>query len=56
MKTELALADADTYASETLTRIRQNLGADFVVTGSYVTVGAGDGVHLARGHSSPGLA
>ena len=42
MKTELALADADTYASETLTRIRQNLGADLVVTGSYVTVGAGD--------------
>ncbi len=42
MKTELALADADTYARETLTRIRQNLGADLVVTGSYVTVGAGD--------------
>ncbi len=42
MKTELALADEDTYASETLTRIRQNLGADLVVTGSYVTVGAGD--------------
>jgi eukaryotic-like serine/threonine-protein kinase len=42
MKTELALADADTYASETLARIRQNLGADLVVTGSYVTVGAGD--------------
>ena len=42
MKTELALADADTYAAETLTRIRQNLGADLVVTGSFVTVGAGD--------------
>ncbi len=42
MKTELALADADTYASETLMRIRQNLGADLVVTGSYVTVGTGD--------------
>ena len=42
MKTELVLADADTYAPETLTRIRQNLGADLVVTGSYVTVGAGD--------------
>ena len=46
MKTELALADADTYASETLTRIRRNLGADLVVTGSYVTVGAGDGSTL----------
>jgi tetratricopeptide (TPR) repeat protein/tRNA A-37 threonylcarbamoyl transferase component Bud32 len=42
MKTELALADADTYAPETLTRIRQNLGADIVVSGSYVTVGSGD--------------
>src|SRR4030095_1867250 len=41
MKTELALADADTYASETLTRIRQNLGADLVVSGSYVTFGTG---------------
>lgn len=46
MKTELALADADTYASETLTRIRQNLGADLVVTGSYVTVGTGDASSL----------
>jgi tetratricopeptide (TPR) repeat protein/tRNA A-37 threonylcarbamoyl transferase component Bud32 len=46
MKRELALADADTYASETLTRIRRNLGADLVVTGSYVTVGAGDGSTL----------
>jgi tetratricopeptide (TPR) repeat protein/TolB-like protein len=42
MKTELALADADSYAPETLARIRQNLGADIVVTGSYVTVGEGD--------------
>jgi tetratricopeptide (TPR) repeat protein/TolB-like protein/tRNA A-37 threonylcarbamoyl transferase component Bud32 len=42
VKTELALVDADTYAPETLTRIRENLGADLVVTGSYVTVGAGD--------------
>lgn len=46
VKTELALADADTYAPETLTRIRQNLGADLVVTGSFVTIGAGDGSSL----------
>ena len=46
VKTELALADADTYAPETLTRIRQNLGADLVVTGSYVTVGTGDAASL----------
>ena len=39
MKTELALADADSFSSETLARIRQNLGTDFAVFGSYVTVG-----------------
>jgi eukaryotic-like serine/threonine-protein kinase len=42
MKTELALADADSYAPETLTRIRQNLGTDLVVFGSFVTVGDGN--------------
>ena len=46
MKTELALADADAYASETLARIRQNLGAELVVSGSYVTVGDGEGSSL----------
>jgi tetratricopeptide (TPR) repeat protein/tRNA A-37 threonylcarbamoyl transferase component Bud32 len=40
MKMELALADADSYAAETLAQIRQNLGTDLVVSGSYVTVGA----------------
>ena len=39
MKMDLALADADTYASDTLGRIRDNLGTDLVVFGSYVTVG-----------------
>ena len=42
MKVELELADADSYASETLARIRQNLGTDLVVFGSYVAVGEGD--------------
>jgi TolB-like protein len=46
MKTDLALTDADSYASETLARIRQNLGTDFVVVGSYVTVGDADGSTL----------
>jgi len=41
MKTELALADADAYAPETLARIRQNLGADLIVSGSFVAVGEG---------------
>ena len=39
MKVDLALADADTYAPDTLERIRDNLGTDLVVFGSYVTVG-----------------
>ena len=39
MKMELALADADTYAADTLGRIRDSLGTDLVVLGSYVTVG-----------------
>ena len=42
MKVELALADADSYSPDTLARIRQNLGSDLVVFGSYVTVGEGD--------------
>ncbi len=41
MKMELSLADSDTYAPETLTRIRNNLGTDLVVYGSYVAVGEG---------------
>ncbi len=39
MKIDLELADAESYASETLDRIRVNLGTDLVVLGSYVTIG-----------------
>jgi tetratricopeptide (TPR) repeat protein len=46
MKIELALADTDSYAPETLARIRENLGTDLVVFGSYVAVGAGDNASL----------
>ena len=46
MKTDLALADTDSYAPETLTRIRRNLGTDLVVFGSYVTVGEGSDATL----------
>ena len=46
MKIELALADTDAYAPETLARIRGNLGTDLVVFGSYVTVGEGDDASL----------
>ena len=39
MRIDLALTDADAYASDTLGRIRDRLGSDLVVFGSYVTVG-----------------
>jgi tetratricopeptide (TPR) repeat protein len=38
MKTDLALTDADSYAPETLRRIRTISGSDAVVLGSYVVV------------------
>ncbi len=41
MKASLALPDADTFSPQTLTRIRQNLGSDDVVLGSYVPLGNG---------------
>jgi eukaryotic-like serine/threonine-protein kinase len=41
MKASLALPDADSFSRQTLTRIRQNLGSDEVVLGSYVPLGDG---------------
>jgi serine/threonine protein kinase/tetratricopeptide (TPR) repeat protein len=41
MKMSLALPDADTFSQQTLTRIRQNLGSDDVVLGSYLPLGDG---------------
>jgi eukaryotic-like serine/threonine-protein kinase len=39
MKASLALPDADSFGEQTLTRIRQNLGSDDVVLGSYLSLG-----------------
>ncbi|MBZ5600386.1 MAG: protein kinase [Acidobacteriia bacterium] len=39
MKMSLALPDADSYGKETLARIRQNLGTDLVILGSYIPIG-----------------
>jgi tetratricopeptide (TPR) repeat protein/tRNA A-37 threonylcarbamoyl transferase component Bud32 len=39
MKSDLALADADSFASDTLTRINTSLGTDIVVFGSYAVIG-----------------
>ena len=38
-KRDLSLPDSDSYAKDTLERIHQNLGADFVVLGSYFDLG-----------------
>jgi len=40
MKIDLSLADADSFAGDTLKRIRQNIGSDLVLLGSYMTAGA----------------
>ena len=39
MKRDLSLPATDSYSVETLTKIRQNLGADQVVVGSYLAMG-----------------
>jgi tetratricopeptide (TPR) repeat protein/TolB-like protein len=39
MRTDLALPIASSFAADTLTRIRTNIGSDYVVLGSYVIVG-----------------
>jgi TolB-like protein/tRNA A-37 threonylcarbamoyl transferase component Bud32 len=46
MKMKLALADADSFEAETVRRTKQNLGTDFIVFGSYVTIGDGRDVRL----------
>jgi eukaryotic-like serine/threonine-protein kinase len=46
MKVELALADADSLARDTLARVRSNLGADIVVLGSYLSLGPGGRLRL----------
>jgi eukaryotic-like serine/threonine-protein kinase len=40
MKMELALPEVDSLSSESLVRIRKNIGTDFVVVGSYAMLGA----------------
>jgi tetratricopeptide (TPR) repeat protein len=40
MKIELGLPDSDSFAADTLARIRQNIGTDVVLVGSYVDAGA----------------
>jgi eukaryotic-like serine/threonine-protein kinase len=39
VKTDLSLPEQDTLAADTLARVHQNLGSDFVVLGSYLELG-----------------
>ena len=45
-KIDLHLPDTDSLASDTLARVRQNLGSDFVVLGSYLDLGKDGGGQL----------
>ncbi len=45
-KIALSLPDADSFAKDTLGRLRGNLGADLVVVGSYVILGKGEAGQL----------
>jgi TolB-like protein len=38
-RTNLSLPDSDSYAQDTLARIRKNLDADYIVVGSYFDFG-----------------
>jgi tetratricopeptide (TPR) repeat protein/TolB-like protein len=41
LKTNLSLADADSYGSATLQKIRTSIGSDYVLLGSYLALGNG---------------
>jgi eukaryotic-like serine/threonine-protein kinase len=42
MKADLSLPDTESFAIQTLSKIRQNIDCDDVVTGSYVSLGGGE--------------
>jgi eukaryotic-like serine/threonine-protein kinase len=42
-KQDLSLSDADSFARDTLERLRANLGSDYIVLGSYVSLGKQSG-------------
>ncbi|MGA7292342.1 MAG: tetratricopeptide repeat protein, partial [Terriglobales bacterium] len=46
MKLDLALPDSESYASDTLSRIRKHSGTDLVVLGSYLAMGKENGDQL----------
>jgi serine/threonine protein kinase/tetratricopeptide (TPR) repeat protein len=46
VKFELALPNSQTFTNETLARLRRSLSADYVVLGSYLAFGEGDGQQI----------
>ena len=42
MKAELTLPEADSFARDTLSRVRADIGADLVLTGSFIALGSDD--------------
>ena len=52
MKLDLSLPDAESYAPDTLARIRKHSGTDLVVLGSYVAMGndAGNRIRIRADH------
>jgi serine/threonine protein kinase/tetratricopeptide (TPR) repeat protein len=46
MKVDLALADADSFGQDSLTKIRNHLGTDLVVVGSYLAMGKTGGSRI----------
>ncbi len=47
MKTELSLPVAETLAEDTLREVRQNIGTDYVLVGSYLVLGAAGQLRLS---------
>jgi len=46
VKNDLALPETDSLAADTLSRVRKNLGSDFVILGSYLDLGDGSDIRV----------
>jgi eukaryotic-like serine/threonine-protein kinase len=46
MKINLSLPDADSYAADTLQRLHQHMGVDYIVAGSYIALGKQSGARI----------
>jgi serine/threonine protein kinase/tetratricopeptide (TPR) repeat protein len=46
VKSDLALPETDSLAADTLSRVRKNLGSDFVILGSYLDLGDGSDIRV----------